>query len=84
MGPEARVSGPSSIMRLFSSDSSDTVGIFAASNIGLAGLNSWLANLEPILHSLVSLGQVAVAAATVIYILKKVRAVTTPKKRKRK
>jgi hypothetical protein len=47
----------------------------AASSIGL-----FLGDLEPVLRALVSVGQVAVAVATVWYILAKIRVLNKKKK----
>lgn len=68
---------------LFSGDHG--VPFLAASNLSLAALHTLLSSLQPILNTLLIVGQVAVAAATVYYILRKARAVPEPKpKRKRK
>lgn len=46
-------------------------------NVGLAGLHKWAEALQPIFSVLVSIGQVAVAAATVVYIIRKIKSLKT-------
>lgn len=69
---------------LFSPDSDHGVGLLAAANLSLAGLQTFLSSLQPILHTMLSVGQVAVAAVTVYYIWRKARAVKVKPARKRK
>jgi hypothetical protein len=47
----------------------------ASVSLGLSGLQDFLVQVERILHSFISLGQIAVAVFTVIYIWKKTRAI---------
>lgn len=56
------------------------VGLLMTSNIGGVVANNFVAKAEPVLHLLVSAGQVAVAVVTVWYIVKKIR--NLPKKNK--
>lgn len=44
-----------------------------AGNLSLAGVGNFIANLGPILHLILTLGQVGVAVATIVYIVKKIR-----------
>jgi len=56
------------------------VGLLASANLGIQGTAKWLDILTNAAHFLVPMGQVAVAAATVYYILIKARAVKASKK----
>ncbi len=47
--------------------------LLAAGNIGLEAVHKWTVALAPVFTALVSLGQVAVAVVTVIYIIQKIR-----------
>jgi len=47
------------------------ISFLAAGNLLLSGAGDWLVMLEPWLHSLLQLGQILVALATVVYIVKK-------------
>lgn len=57
----------------------NTVSLLAASNLGLAGVSNFLDKTTQILHILMTLGQVGVAAVTIIYVIKKIRALRKPK-----
>jgi hypothetical protein len=50
----------------------------ASVSLGLSGLQDIFVKLEQLLHTFISLGQVAVAVFTVIYIWKKTRAIRLP------
>jgi hypothetical protein len=53
----------------FSEDNNHFLMLLAASNLGLVPLHKWAEALQP----LVSIGQIAVALVTVIYILRKIK-----------
>lgn len=57
------------------------VMIFAAANLGLEAVHKWTDLIQPVISSLVSLGQVAVAIVTVIYIIRKTNRLGTKKRR---
>lgn len=60
------------------------VGFLAAGNLLLSGVEKFCGQLEIVLHSLLSLGQVAVAIATVFYIYRKAKAIRVRKSRRGK
>ena len=62
-------------MTRFFSRSDDTVGFLAAANVGVAGVGKFIAESQSIAHLLLSVGQIAVAIATVYYIWRKARAI---------
>ena len=47
---------------------------FALLNFSLAGLKEALVNLEPFMHFALAFGQIAVAAVTVVFVIKKIKA----------
>lgn len=47
--------------------------LLAAGNLSLEALHKWTEVFQPIFSSMVSLGQIAVAVATVIYIIRKTK-----------
>lgn len=51
------------------------IGVALAGNLSLAGLSNWVANLGPMLHILLTAGQIGVAGVTIWYIVKKARQV---------
>lgn len=51
----------------------DSLTFLAAGNLGLEGVSKWVSDVQPAISMLVSLGQVAVATMTVIYIVYKIR-----------
>ena len=59
-------------MKIFQIDDNH-VGLLAAANLGIGAVSKWLSILTPVVGVLVSLGQVAVAVVTVIYITKKTK-----------
>jgi hypothetical protein len=56
--------------------------LLIAGNIGLEAIHKWVTAIQPIFSSLVSLGQAAVAVATVIYIVRKTHLLGKHKKTK--
>lgn len=56
------------------------VCLLASVNLGIEGTAKWIDILTNAAHFLVPLGQVAVAVATVYYIIRKARAIKVPKK----
>lgn len=55
------------------------VSLVAAGNLMLVPVVNFLDKLSQSLHVLLTLGQVGVATVTIIYILKKIRALRKPK-----
>lgn len=49
------------------------VGLLASMNLTLDGVVNLFGSLEPVLHSLLSVGQIAVATATTYYIIRRTR-----------
>jgi hypothetical protein len=47
---------------------------FAILNFSLAGVKEALANLEPYMHFALAFGQIAVAVVTVVFVIKKIKA----------
>jgi hypothetical protein len=60
------------------------VGLFASANVGAGALNSFLSGMEPVIHLLVGLGQIAVAFVTVWYIWKKIKCIKAKKSEEKK
>lgn len=58
------------------------VGALVGANGGVAMLEK-LANTEPLLHFLLSVGQIAVAAVTVVYIVSKTRKYLTDRRKEK-
>jgi len=52
---------------------SDKVSLLASINIGVGGLFHWAEKLEPLFRSLATLGQLGIAALTLVYIWNKVK-----------
>lgn len=48
-----------------------TVGLFAAVNVGASGLSKVIESIAPALDLLLTMGQIAVAVVTVIYVWRK-------------
>ena len=69
---------------LFHSNVDHGVGFLASANLVTAGIVGFLDGLEPALRSLLLIGQIAVAAATVFYVYRKAKAVRVPRKYVRK
>jgi hypothetical protein len=63
----------------FAEEAGHGVGLLAAGNLMLSGFESFLAGLEPILHCALAVGQISVAAVTVVYIWRKAQAVKRSK-----
>lgn len=57
------------------------VMFFAAANLGLEAVHKWTDIIQPIVSSLVSLGQIAVAIVTVVYIVRKTHLLSKRKRR---
>lgn len=55
------------------------VSLFAAGNLMLVPVANFLDKASQILHVLLTLGQVGVATVTIIYIIKKTRALRKPR-----
>jgi large-conductance mechanosensitive channel len=55
----------------------------ASFSLALGGVQDVIVDLEKFLHAVISLGQVAVAVFTVVYIIKKTRAIQIPSRKKR-
>jgi hypothetical protein len=49
------------------------VGMLASANVGAGAVNNFVSGVEPVIHLLVGLGQIAVAVVTVWYIWKKIK-----------
>lgn len=49
------------------------VGLLAVANLTVGGVKEFFSGMEPFLHVLISLGQLAVAVVTVWYIWRKIR-----------
>ncbi len=47
------------------------VGLLASANLTIAGIVDLFGRLDPVMHVLLNLGQLAVAAATTVYIVKR-------------
>jgi hypothetical protein len=45
----------------------------ASANLGAASVSTFLANVEPVMHALISLAQLAIATVTVWYIVRRTR-----------
>lgn len=60
--------------------------LLASGNLMLEALHKWMLDMQPIISSLVSLGQFGVAVVTILYILRKTRLLTrsSAKKQSRK
>ena len=58
------------------------VGALVGANGGVAMLDK-LANAEPLLHFLLSIGQIAVASVTVVYIVSKTRKYLADRKKEK-
>jgi hypothetical protein len=56
--------------------------LLVAGNIGLEAIHKWVVALQPVFSLLVSVGQAAVAIATVIYIVRKTHLLGKHKKTK--
>lgn len=72
------------IKRMFSSGQDHGVGILAAANLAFSNVQQFLSSMAPMLNTMLTIGQVAVAAVTVYYIWRKACAVRVPNKRKSK
>lgn len=74
-------------MKKFFCNPDHTVGFLASINVATAGIGSGvekaLVGVQPFLHFLMTVSQIAVAAVTVYYIWNKTRALTKGRKRKR-
>jgi hypothetical protein len=70
--------------QLFHSGVDHGVGFLASANLVTAGLISFLDGLEPALKSLLLIGQLGVAVATMVYVVKRAKAIRTPRKYTRK
>lgn len=55
------------------------ISLFAAGNLMLVPIASFLDKASQILHILLTLGQVGVATVTIVYILKQIRTLRKPK-----
>jgi hypothetical protein len=72
------------IKRMLSSGDDHGVGLLAAANLAFANVQQFLSSIAPILNTMLTVGQVAVAAVTVFYIWRKAMAVRVPARRKKK
>lgn len=55
------------------------ISMLAAGNLALAGVGNFLDKVSQILHLLLTVGQVGVATITIIYVWKKIRALSKRK-----
>ena len=58
------------------------LALLAAGNLGLEAVYKWVEAVQPVLSSLVTLGQLVVAIVTVIYILRKTHLLGRSRRRK--
>lgn len=58
------------------------IALLASANLSLNGVADVAQKWEPIMHTLVTIGQFAVAIATVFYIIKKTRVLGKPRRKK--
>lgn len=65
---------------------SETVKVKAAAIVGFAapGINLFLKNLEPVLNTLILIGQIGVAGVSILYIYSKYKKVKSSKTRRTK
>jgi hypothetical protein len=68
------------ILRMFNCSEDSGVGLLAAGNLGLGSVVTWISEIEPALHALLTLGQISVAIATVVYFWRKAKAIGATKK----
>ena len=54
------------------------ISLLAAGNLSISGLAEFATKAEPLMHSLMSFGQVLVAVATVFYIIRKAKSIQGP------
>lgn len=72
------------IKHFFSPNCDHGIPFLAAGNLGIAAIQNFLSTAEPVLRTVLLLGQVAVTVATVVYIWRKAQAVKKPAKRARR
>jgi len=64
-------------------DEQNAINAVLGSNLVISWASNLVSKLEPWLHLLLTLGQIAVAGATVWYIVRRTRAIRVPQRRRR-
>jgi uncharacterized protein (DUF2062 family) len=72
------------LKHLFSAECHHGIGFLASANLAAAGIQQLISTWEPILRTLLVVGQIAVAVATVVYIWKKAQVIKGSQKSRRK